>query len=45
MGYVRPEVAVPKQALKVRIMGELWDARITEDSPYDPKNEKIRADG
>jgi dimethylglycine dehydrogenase len=24
---------------------KLWDAEIVEDSPYDPKNEVIRADG
>ena len=45
MGYVRPDLAVPGQALKVRIMGDLWPATVTEDSPYDPKNEKIRIDG
>ncbi|MGY3437800.1 MULTISPECIES: GcvT family protein [unclassified Marinovum] len=45
MGYVRPELAVEGTRLKVRIMGELWDAEVTCDSPYDPKNETIRKDG
>jgi dimethylglycine dehydrogenase len=27
------------------IMGAIYDAEITEDSPYDPKNVTIRVDG
>jgi dimethylglycine dehydrogenase len=45
MGYVKPELAVPGTKLKVRMQRKLWDAVITEDSPYDPKNARIRADG
>ncbi|MGI3169146.1 GcvT family protein [Pseudooceanicola sp. C21-150M6] len=45
MGYVTPDLAVPGTKLKVRMFNELWDAEITEDSPYDPKNEVIRIDG
>ncbi|WP_424976326.1 GcvT family protein [Dinoroseobacter sp. S124A] len=45
MGYVRPDLAVPGTKLKVRMLGELWDAEITEDSPYDPSNAAIRKDG
>ncbi len=45
MGYVKPEHAVPGQKLKVKMFDQLWDAEIVEDSPYDPKNEKIRVDG
>ena len=45
MGYVRPDLATVGTALKVRMLGELWDARIVEDSPYDPANARIRADG
>ena len=44
MGYVRPDLAIPGQNLKVRMLGKLWDAVVTEDSPYDPKNETIRKD-
>jgi dimethylglycine dehydrogenase len=45
MGYVRPDLAVEGQKLKVRMQNQLWDAVITCDSPYDPKNEVIRKDG
>lgn len=45
MGYVRPDLAVPGTRLKVRMQRELWDAEVTEDSPYDPQNARIRADG
>ena len=45
MGYVRPELAVEGTGLKVRMLDKLWDATVTCDSPYDPGNETIRADG
>lgn len=45
MGYVTPALAVPGTKLKVRMQGQLWDAEITEDSPYDPTNARIRQDG
>jgi dimethylglycine dehydrogenase len=45
MGYVRPDLAAPGTRLKVRMFRELWDAVVTEDSPYDPRNERIRQDG
>ncbi|MHA6326177.1 GcvT family protein [Roseivivax sp. CAU 1753] len=45
MGYVKPDVAVVGQALKVKMFDRLWDAVITEDSPYDPSNATIRQDG
>ena len=45
MGYVTPELAVEGTKLKVKIQNELWDAIVTCDSPYDPKNEVIRVDG
>jgi len=45
MGYVKPELAVPGTKLKVKIMDQLWDAEVTCDSPYDPKNETIRVTG
>ena len=44
MGYVKPELAVPGTRLKVMMQNQFWDAEITEDSPYDPKNEAIRKD-
>jgi dimethylglycine dehydrogenase len=45
MGYVRPDLAAPGTRLKVRMFRELWDAEVTQDSPYDPENARIRADG
>lgn len=45
MGYVRPDLATPGTKLKVRMLRQLWDAVVTKDSPFDPKNERIRVDG
>ena len=45
MGYVPPGLAEPGTKLQVRMFRELYDAVVTEDSPYDPKNETIRKDG
>jgi len=45
MGYVKPELAVEGTKLKVKMLDKLWDATVTCDSPYDPKNETIRKDG
>ncbi len=45
MGYVKPELAKTGQKLKVRMLNQLWDAEIVEDSPYDPSNAVIRKDG
>ena len=45
MGYVKPELAVEGTKLKVKMFDKLWDAVVTCDSPYDPKNETIRKDG
>ena len=45
MGYVAPEHAVPGTTLKVKMLDRLWDAEVQPDSPYDPENARIRADG
>ena len=45
MGYIRPDLAVEGTQLQVRMQNALWPATVTCDSPYDPKNEKIRIDG
>ena len=45
MGYVRPDLAEPGTRLKVRMLRDLYDAVVTEDSPYDPTNARIRIDG
>ena len=44
MGYVRPDLAEPGTKLKVRMQRGLWDVEVTEDSPYDPTNARIRVD-
>ena len=45
MGYVEPGLAMPGTRLDVRMGGKLWPAEVTQDSPYDPANARIRADG
>ena len=45
MGYVPADLAVAGTKLKVRMFDQMWDAEITADSPYDPKNATIRVDG
>jgi dimethylglycine dehydrogenase len=45
MGYVRADLAVTGTRLKVRMFRELFDAVVTEDSPFDPTNARIRVDG
>ena len=45
LGYVRPDLARPGTRLEVRMQGRLWPAEVTVDSPYDPENARIRADG
>ncbi|WP_339822576.1 FAD-dependent oxidoreductase [Sulfitobacter dubius] len=44
MGYVQVEDAVVGTKLKVKMLDQLWEAEVVEDSPYDPKNQRIRAD-
>ncbi len=45
MGYVSPDYASAGTKLMVKMQDKLWPAIVTEDSPYDPKNETIRKDG
>ncbi len=45
MGYVPAALAEPGQKLKVKIQLQEWDAVVTEDSPFDPTNARIRVDG
>ena len=45
MGYVGPGHAAVGTRLQVRMQGELWPAEVVRDSPYDPENARIRADG
>ncbi len=43
MGYVLPEHSDVGKKIQVKMLNKLWNAVIVEDSPYDPKNEKIRS--
>jgi len=45
LGYVPADMAAPGTALQVRIMGDLWPAEVIAESPHDPTNARIRADG
>ena len=45
IAYVKPAFAEPGTRLKVKILNALYDAEVTVDSPYDPKNETIRVNG
>jgi dimethylglycine dehydrogenase len=45
MGYVRPDLAEVGTKLKVKMLLQEWDAVVTEDSPHDPSNARIRQDG
>jgi len=44
MGYVDPDVAAPGTELKVKMFDRLWPATVTEDSPYDAQNARLRTD-
>ena len=43
LGMVKPELANVGQKLKIDILGKTHEATILEESPYDPKNELLRA--
>lgn len=45
MGYVQPEFATVGTALKIKVLNQLWSARIVENSPYDPTHSELRQDG
>ncbi|MBV1869017.1 MAG: FAD-dependent oxidoreductase [Marinosulfonomonas sp.] len=45
MGYVRSDLAETGQALKVKMLDQLREAVVVEDSPYDPSNAAIRLNG
>ena len=42
MGYVPPALARPGTRLRVRMLGDLWDAEVAPESPYDPRHERLR---
>ena len=43
LGMVKPELAKIGQKLKIDILGKMHNATIIQESPYDPKNELLRA--
>jgi len=43
IGYVTPEAAEPDTELVIEILKEPREARVIAESPYDPKNEALRA--
>ena len=45
MGYVPAELSEVGTKLKVKMLLQEWDAVVVEDSPFDPKNERIRVNG
>ena len=45
LGYVKPDYATVGTKMKVKMLDQLWDAEVQQDSPYDPKNAFIRVDG
>jgi dimethylglycine dehydrogenase len=45
MGYVPESLSAPGTKLKVKILRQEWVAVVTEDSPFDPSNARIRVDG
>ncbi|MFQ6005318.1 MAG: FAD-dependent oxidoreductase [Woeseia sp.] len=42
LGMVRPELAETGTELKIEILGRKYTARVVPDSPFDPKNERLR---
>ncbi len=43
LGMVKPELAKVGQKLKIDILGQMHNATILEESPYDPENKLLRA--
>jgi dimethylglycine dehydrogenase len=42
LGMVQPEYALPGTELDIEILGKNYRATVVPDSPFDPKNEKLR---
>ena len=45
MGYLPPDLSAPGTRVQVRMQRALFDAEVVADSPHDPQNLRIRADG
>jgi len=42
LGMVQPDYATPGTKLEIEILGKTYLATVIPDSPFDPKNEKLR---
>ncbi len=42
LGMVKPELAEPGSRLEIEILGRTYAATVIPDSPFDPKNERLR---
>jgi len=42
LGMLRPELAAPGSEVSIEILGKDYPAVVIPDSPYDPKNERLR---
>ena len=43
LGYTNPELTVPGTKLQVKILDRQWNAVVTNDSPYDSRNQEVRS--
>jgi dimethylglycine dehydrogenase len=42
LGMVRPEYSAPGTKMEIEILGKTYPATVVPDSPFDPKNERLR---
>jgi dimethylglycine dehydrogenase len=42
LAMLRPDLAEPGSEVSIEILGQNYKAVVIEDSPYDPKNERLR---
>jgi dimethylglycine dehydrogenase len=42
LAYVRPDLAAPGTRLEIEMLGERYPVTVVEESPYDPKNDRLR---
>ena len=43
LAMVKPEHGAVGTRMKIKLLGDLYEATVIEESPYDPENEKLRA--
>ena len=42
LGFLRPEHAAVGTEVEIDVLGDMLKATVIEESPYDPKNERLR---